>query len=145
MRKLRTSSVKSSSTLFSCSIHAMYNKFNCSQKQRLVLKSYLPGINTSIFPKRHDDNIFSEKQSMNYMPGQKITLIYYIPKCIRLIICQIDGTLVNKHKHLLQISVQELHNDITLPISQGCFFGARTEDGKICILDTSLRENMQNI
>ena len=32
-RKVRTSSVKSSSTLFSCSIHAMYNRVHCDQKQ----------------------------------------------------------------------------------------------------------------
>ena len=61
MRKVRTSSVNSSSTLFYCSICAIYNRFNHDKKQRLVLNSYLPGINTSIFPKRHHDNTFSEK------------------------------------------------------------------------------------
>ena len=58
--KVRTSSVKVSSTLFSCSMRAMYNIFNCALKQRLMLKSYLTGINTSIFPKIHGDNTFSE-------------------------------------------------------------------------------------
>ena len=47
--------------LFSCSIHAMFNRVNRSGKQRLMLNSYLPGINTSNFPKRHYENIFSEK------------------------------------------------------------------------------------
>ena len=60
-RKVRTSSANSSSTLFSCSIRAMYNRVNLSQKQRLMLKSYFPGANTLIIPKRHYDNIFSEK------------------------------------------------------------------------------------
>ena len=61
IRKVHTSSVKSSSTLSSCSIRVIYNIVSRSEKQRLVLKSYLTGINTSIFPKRHYDNIFSEK------------------------------------------------------------------------------------
>ena len=61
MRKVRTSSVKSSSTLFSCLIRAMYNRVNRYQKKLLVLNSYPPGMNTSIFPKRNDENIFSEK------------------------------------------------------------------------------------
>ena len=38
MRKVRTSSVKSSSTLFSCSVRAMYNRVNSSQKQHLMFK-----------------------------------------------------------------------------------------------------------
>ena len=30
-------------------------------KKRLMSKSYIPGINTSILPKKYDENIFSEK------------------------------------------------------------------------------------
>ena len=60
MIKVRTSSVNSSSILFSYSICDIYNRVDCAQKQHIVLNSYLPGINTSIFPKRHYDN---------YMPG----------------------------------------------------------------------------
>ena len=45
MRKVRKSSVNSSSTLFFCSIFAMYNIVNRSQNQRLILKSYITGIN----------------------------------------------------------------------------------------------------
>ena len=59
--KIRTYSINPSSTLFSCSIRAMYNRVRCTQNKRLMLKSYLPGINTSIFPKRLYKNIFSEK------------------------------------------------------------------------------------
>ena len=47
--KIRTSLIKSSSTLFSCSLHAMYNRFHCDKNQRLMLKSFIPAINTSIF------------------------------------------------------------------------------------------------
>ena len=60
MIKLRTSSVNSSSTLFSSSIHEMCNRVNRAKKQHLMLKSYLPGINISIFPNRPCNNIFSE-------------------------------------------------------------------------------------
>ena len=75
MRKVRTSSIKSSSTLFSCSIRTMYNIVHCAQRKSLTLESYIPGINTSIFPKKHDANIFSKNQLMTYMPGLKTTLM----------------------------------------------------------------------
>ena len=74
-RKILTSLIKSSSTLFSCSICAIYNRVHCAKKQRLMLKPFIPAINTSIFPKKHYENIFSERLSMNYMPGLKITLM----------------------------------------------------------------------
>ena len=60
-RKISTSLIKSSSTLFSCLIQAIYNRVYCAQNQRLMLKSFIPTINTSIFPKKHYENIFSEK------------------------------------------------------------------------------------
>ena len=50
MIKVRTSSVKSSSTNISCSICAMYNIVHCAPNKLLVLNLYLPGVNTSIFP-----------------------------------------------------------------------------------------------
>ena len=49
-RTIRTSLIKSSSTLFSCSMRAMYNRLYRAQNQRLMLKSFIPDINTSIFP-----------------------------------------------------------------------------------------------
>ena len=61
MRKLHKSSVKSSLPLFSCSIRAIYNRISRTQKQHIMLKSYLHGINTLIFPNRYNDNIFSGK------------------------------------------------------------------------------------
>ena len=60
-RKLRTSLIKSSSTLFSCSISALYNIFHRAQNKRLMMKSYIRSINTSILLKKHYENIFSEK------------------------------------------------------------------------------------
>ena len=61
MMKVPTYSVKSSLKLFSCSIHAIYLRSNRAKKQCLMLKPHPPGINTSNFPKRHNDNIFYEK------------------------------------------------------------------------------------
>ena len=43
-RKVRISSLKSSSILFSCSVCAIYNRVCCAQKQFLMLKSHIPGI-----------------------------------------------------------------------------------------------------
>ena len=63
--KLHTYSINSSSALFSCSIHEIYNKVHRAQNKRLMLKSYISTINTSIFPKKHYENIFTENLSMN--------------------------------------------------------------------------------
>ena len=49
---------------------------------------------------------------------------------------------LNKQKHLLQISVCELHNDLILTVSQGRFSGARDDEVRFCIRDTSLRNYM---
>ena len=76
MRKVRTFSLKSSSILFSCSIRAMYNRGNSSKK--IMLKSYLPGMNTSIFTKRHCKNIFPKNYSINYITVQKMYLPYSV-------------------------------------------------------------------
>ena len=43
-RKVRISLVKSCSTLFSCSVREMYNIVYHDQRKRLMLKSYIPGI-----------------------------------------------------------------------------------------------------
>ena len=62
------------------------------------------------------------------------------PYVKQLFFVKINGNLVKKQKHILQISVQELHNDMILTISQGGHFGARTVDGKLYIGYTSLRK-----
>ena len=51
--KVRTSSVKSYSTLFSWSACEMYNRVHHDKKQRLVLRLYIPGIDSWIDPKRY--------------------------------------------------------------------------------------------
>ena len=39
----------------------MYNIVHRYQNKRLMLKSFIPAINASIFPKNHYENIFYEK------------------------------------------------------------------------------------
>ena len=60
-RKICTLLIKSSSKSFSCFIRAIYNRVHHAQNQRLVLKSFIPAINTSIFSKIFYENIFSKK------------------------------------------------------------------------------------
>ena len=88
MRKVRKSSLNSSSTLFSCPISSIYSRVNCAQKQRLMLKLYIPGINRSIF------QINITKISF-LKTSQLITCLYgkspscnTFPQCIILIIFQ---------------------------------------------------------
>ena len=50
--------------------------------------------------------------------------------------------MVKKQKHILQISVWELNNDMILPSSEGSFSSTRTFDGGNCIGDTSIRKYM---
>ena len=69
-RNVYTSSVKSSSTIFSCSLRAMYNRSNIYQKQCLMLKSYIPEINPLIGPKRHYE-IFSYGNLFNGLTGSR--------------------------------------------------------------------------
>ena len=88
MIKVRKSSLNSSSTLFSCPISSIYSRVNCAQKQRLMLKLYIPGINRSIF------QINITKISF-LKTSQLITCLYgkspscnTFPQCIILIIFQ---------------------------------------------------------
>ena len=41
-------------------MRVMYNIVHRDQKNRLMLKSHIPGIDTSILPKKHYENILSE-------------------------------------------------------------------------------------
>ena len=114
-----------------------------AQKQHLMLNSYLPGITTLDFPKRHYENIFSEKlvNGLNeYIENHP--RVIHSPNFLDSLFVKIDVTIVNKQKHILKISVRDLHSDMILPIPQGGFLGAITVDGKLCIGDTPLRKYM---
>ena len=52
--------------------------------------------------------------------------------------------MLKKKNHLLQISLHKVHNDIFLKESQGGFYGARYEKGRLWIGDTSLRKYIPN-
>ena len=88
-----------------------------------MLKSYIPEIKTSILPKKHHKNIFSEKQ-VNELHSwiKNHPHLIHPPNVKDSLFVKISGTLVNKQKHIFQISVWELHNDMILPISEGVFF-----------------------
>ena len=58
-RKMRTSSINSSLAFFSCSIRTIYKRVHRAQNKCLMLMSYIPGINTSILPKKHYEDILS--------------------------------------------------------------------------------------
>ena len=121
----------------------MYNRVHCDQKQRLMLKSFIPAINTSIFPKKHYENIFSEK-----LINELHAWVENFPDVIHptnlkdSVFVKNNGSLIKKQNHLLQISVRQLHNDMILPSSQGGFSDARTDYGNICIGYTSLMKYM---
>ena len=138
MRKVRTSSVKSPSTVFSFSVCTMYNKVNHDQKQRLMLKSYLPGINSSSFPKRHYNSIFSENLVNELHAWIEIhPHVIHFPNLKDLLFVKINGNLVKKEAFTSNISTRDaqLYDSTNFP---GRFFGSRTFDGKLCIGNTSL-------
>ena len=100
----------------------MYNIFHRAQNQRLMLKSFIPAINTSIFPNKHYENIFSEKHInelhaciKNHPPVINSTNVKDS------VFVKINVTLVKKQKNLLQISVRELHNEMVFTSSEGTF------------------------
>ena len=101
-RKLRKSLIKSSLSLFSCLIRAMCNRFYRAQNKHLTLKTFIPEINTSISPYKHDENIFSETLINelhawieNY-PG-----VTHPPTAKDSVFVNINGTLIKKQNHLL--------------------------------------------
>ena len=123
MIKVSTSSVNSSSTLSSCSMRAMYNIVHRDQKQSLMLKIYLSWINTSIFQKRYYKNIFSRKLVNElHVWVENHPLVIHSPNLKYSLFSKTNGTLFNKHNHLLQISVRHLHNHMISPISEEGFF-----------------------
>ena len=111
----------------------MYSIVHCAQNKRLMLKSYILAINKSIFSKKHYENIFYEKiiNELHAWIGNHPHVIHS-PNIKDSLSVKINGNLVNKQKHLPQISVQELHNDMTLLFLKD-LFGARTADERICI------------
>ena len=67
--KVNTYSINSPSVLSSCSICATYDRFYHDQNKRIMLKSYIPGVDLWIGVKRCYKKCFTEKLSMYYMIG----------------------------------------------------------------------------
>ena len=87
-----------------------------------MLKSYIPGIYPLIYPKKHVECLFYGElvNELHYWIEKHPHVIQYSNVSDSLFV-KINGTLVKKHKQLLQIFIQDLHNYLILPISQGSF------------------------
>ena len=118
MRKVRTSSVESSSTRFLCSIHAIYNRVN-SAKNNVSCWNHTPQVIIHWLVQR-DIITFSSEKLVNkfYNCIEKHPHVIQSQSFSGSTFFKVNGTLLNKHNHLIQISVQDLHNDIILPVSQ---------------------------
>ena len=57
------------------------------------------------------------------------------------IFVKFNGTYVKNHNHPLQISLQDLHNYLILPVYRTGYFGSINEYCKVCIVDTSLQKS----
>ena len=125
MRKILTSFIKSSSTLFivqyvQCIIEFNVLKINVSCWSHLLLKS-----THQFFPGKNQENIYSEKLINELHAWIEHHSHNTFPQYKRLSVCQNNVILVKKQKHLLQISVRQLQNDMILPSSERGFSGAR--------------------
>ena len=121
--KIRASSINSSSELFSFLIRATYYRVHPAKNKGLMLKPFIPAINKSIFPKKQYENILSEKL-INELHSwiENHTHVIYSHNVKESLFVKNIGNLAKKQKYLLQISVQELHNDTILPIYEGVFW-----------------------
>ena len=82
----------------------MYNRVHHSQNKRFTLNSFIPAINTSIFPKKYDENIFSGNliNELHSWIENHPHIIHY-PNVKYSVFVKVNGTLVKKQKHPLQI------------------------------------------
>ena len=133
MIKVYTSSVQPSSTLSYCSIHTMYNRVNralkISQVEVIHFREWF-----IVYPNIHHDHfLYEELFNGLYDWIEKHPDVMKSTNLSDSLFVKINGTPVKKQKHMLQISEQELRNDLIITIYQGWFFGARSVDGKVCI------------
>ena len=82
--KVRTYSAKSLSKLFSCSLRKMYNIFHLYQRQRLMLRSYITGIDSMIGPNRYHSFFILKKSQWIKLMDRETPSCNYISKYIRL-------------------------------------------------------------
>ena len=106
-----------------------------------MLKLYIHGIDLCIVPKRYyifPNNIFNELHEWI----DKHPCLIKSPNVLDFIFIKFNGDLLNKQKHLIQISVHEIHNDIILPVFQGGFHGGTNMYERVYIGDTYLIKYM---
>ena len=84
----------------------MYNRVNLAQNKRLMLKSCFTGINISILSKKIYENIFFEKLVNElYSWIENHPHVIHFPDVKGSFFVKINGNLVKKQTHLIQISV----------------------------------------
>ena len=83
----------------------MYNIVLCAQNQRLTLRSLITAINTSIFPLKKYENIFSEKL-INELHAwiENNPNIIHPPNIKDSLFVKINGTMANKKVSTSNIS-----------------------------------------
>ena len=86
------------------------------------MKSCIPGINISILQNKHYENIFSEDlvNELNSWIENHPHVIHSTNVKYSLFV-KISNRIVKKQKHIPQFSLQDLHNDMILPIYAGVF------------------------
>ena len=86
----------------------MYDRVHIYQNQHLMLKSYIPAINKSIFPKEHYENIFSEKL-INELHAwiENQPHVIHSPNVNDSLFVKINGTLVKKKTSTSNISTRD--------------------------------------
>ena len=52
--------------------------------------------------------------------------------------------MLKKQNHFIQTLVREFQNDLILPVSRVGFYGARYEEGRVCVFNNSLSKYMTN-
>ena len=97
-------------------------------------------IESLVCPKRYYHYYFSKKlvnELQYWMEKHPHVIKYHNVADTKFV--KVNGTLLKKEKHLIQISVCELYNDLILPVFQGKFHIARNYNGILCIEDISIR------
>ena len=111
-----TRKVHSSSTLFLCSVRTIYNRVHCELNKSLMLKSYIPVIDSWI-----GYNFFENLVNELHERIEKKIHIIPPPNVSDSICVKFNGNESNKRNYFIKISLREFYNDIILPVSQGVF------------------------
>ena len=100
----------------------MHNRVHYNQNKSLMLKSYIPGINTSILPNQNYEYIFTEKL-VNELHAwvENYPHVIHPPNVKYSFLLKVNCTILKKQKHIPKMTVREINNDMILPISDSVF------------------------